>query len=198
MLASHSIIDGFLGEDHAQRLLDMALAHESDFEPTRVYDVEKQAGAQGESRTSFHLNRPWTTEQEAFRAVVRERMEEIVAAGGSPGFAPDQMEFEMVATRDGGHFGCHIDTVTQAPGRTADRIVSAVYYFHRRPAGFTGGNLVLHALVGDETRMIEPRHDRLAVFSSIAPHEVTRTAVPGDAFEDARFSINCWLLRARK
>ena len=150
-----------------------------------------------ESRNSFRFGGDWKPLKKAFRAVVEDRIEEIVSGAGCTGFRPDLMEIELVATRDGGHFIRHIDTRTKMPDDTTDRIVSAVYYFHREPAAFEGGELIMHALVGDETLKVEPKHDRLVVFSSIAPHEVNRTTIPNDGFEDARFSINCWLHRKR-
>lgn len=197
MLASHTIIDGFLGEELSGELLDFVLAHEGGFVPTAVYNTSEGSGIRGESRTSFRFDGDWKAKRKAFRAVVEARIEEVVSGAGSAGFRPDQMEIELVATRDGGHFIRHIDTLTQVPETTTDRIVSAVYYFHREPRVFSGGELILHGIGGDEMKPIEPRHDRLVVFTSIAPHEVAGTQVPGDAFSDARFSINCWLHRSR-
>jgi len=198
MLARHSIIDGFLGEELSQQLLKFVLANEDGFVPTLVYNNQKGSGIREESRSSFHFDGDWKAHRKAFRAVINARIEEIVSGAGSAGFRPDAMELELVATRDGGHFTRHIDTLTQVPDASTDRIVSAVYYFHREPTGFTGGELLMHALIGEKVKAIEPRHDRLAVFTSIAPHEVARTQVPGNAFADARFSINCWLHRERK
>lgn len=197
MLASNSIIDGFLGDDLAGEMLEFALAHETDFEPTLVYNNEAGIGARGNSRSSFRFAGNWKTQRKAFRAVVEQRIEEVVTGAGSAGFRPDKMEIELVATRDGGHFIKHIDTLTHIGDAPTDRIVSAVYYFHREPKVFSGGQLIMHPLIGDETKEIEPLHDRLVVFTSIAPHEVNATEVPGNAFADARFSINCWLHRNR-
>ncbi|QUL38281.1 2OG-Fe(II) oxygenase [Erythrobacter sp. JK5] len=197
MLASHCIIDGFLGAAAAQDLLDFALANEAGFSPSLVYNNESGSGVRSESRHSFRFEGDWKAQRKGFRAAIESRIEEIVSGAGSAGFRPDQMEIELVATRDGGHFIRHIDTRTKVLDTPTDRIVSAVYYFHREPQAFSGGELILHALVGEERLAIEPRHDRLVVFTSIAPHEVNRTAVPGDAFADGRFSINCWLHRNR-
>ncbi len=197
MLASHCVIDGFLGADAAGELLDFALENREGFEPSLVYSEAASFGVRKESRNSFRYGGDWKPRKKAFRAVVEDRIEEVVSGAGCAGFRPDLMEIELVATRDGGHFIRHIDTRTKMPDDPTDRIVSAVYYFHREPAGFEGGELIMHALVGDETLTVEPKHDRLVVFSSIAPHEVNRTTVPGDAFEDARFSVNCWLHRKR-
>ena len=76
-------------------------------------------------------------------------------------------------------------------------MVSAVYYFHRQPRGFSGGQLAIYPIDAGDAATIEPMHDRLVVFPSFAPHEVLPVTVPGNAFADARFSINCWLRRER-
>lgn len=74
------------------------------------------------------------------------------------------------------------------------RVVSAVYYLHHQPKGFIGGELALYPFRGDgPPELIEPRHNRLVAFPSIAPHEVL--PVQTGAAEAARFSINYWLRR---
>jgi Rps23 Pro-64 3,4-dihydroxylase Tpa1-like proline 4-hydroxylase len=73
-------------------------------------------------------------------------------------------------------------------------VLSGVYYFHRRPRAFTGGELRLYA-IGDPDRFvdIEPTHNTLLVFPSWAPHEVRPVSCPTGQFMDSRFAINCWL-----
>ena len=75
--------------------------------------------------------------------------------------------------------------------------MSAVYYFHVQPLGFSGGELVIHPFGLSEASVIEPRDNRLVVFPSFALHEVLPVVCPNDGFASARFSINCWLRRAK-
>jgi len=80
------------------------------------------------------------------------------------------------------------------------RVLSCVYYFHREPKAFEGGALRIHAFGSEEDAEfvdIEPRQNSLLVFPAWAPHEVRTVSCPSDAFADARFSVNCWLHRAR-
>ena len=195
MLPRYCVIDGFLGAEAAAGLLDFAIAAQDGFGPSTVYKQDSDSILLPEARDSLRFRGDWSDHKQAFSAQVEARVEELVSGAGSPGFRPDALEIELVANREGGHFERHIDTRTSIADRQSDRIVSAVYYFHRTPKAFSGGELAIHALVGDEQVLIEPRHDRLVVFTSIAPHTVLRTQVPGDGFADARFSINCWLLR---
>ena len=142
MLASHCVIDGFLGAEASAELLDFALSSEAGFQPTLVYNTDNGSGIRPESRSSFRFAGDWKTRKKAFRAVIEDRIEEIVSGAGCAGFRPDMMEIELVATRDGGHFIRHIDTRTKISDDPTDRIVSAVYYFHREPAAFEGGELI--------------------------------------------------------
>mgnify|MGYP001797748135 FL=1 len=196
MLSSHHIIDGFLGARAARELLAFAVNNHAEFEPARIYD-ETRAKRDDALRTSLRFRGSWKTQEERFRAKALETLEEITRGAGHAGFCPDKLELELAAHGDGGRFRRHIDTVTAKQPQKWDRVVSTVYYFSAQPARFSGGNLVLHALIGEDRVTIEPRHDRLVIFSSIAPHEVTPTRVPSGAFADFRFSINCWFVRAR-
>jgi Rps23 Pro-64 3,4-dihydroxylase Tpa1-like proline 4-hydroxylase len=78
-------------------------------------------------------------------------------------------------------------------------VLSGVYYFHRRPKAFAGGELRLHA-IGDPDRFvdIEPVHNALLVFPAWAPHEVRPISCPSGAFVDARFAVNCWFYARRE
>ena len=196
-LPNHVVIDGFLPEDAAQALLDHALGNEALFAPATVYQT-------GEHDVMTDLRQAQLTRNlgEAgplFTAAVEAHVDHLCKACGIAPFAISGWELEMVAHRDGGFFVEHIDTKVAANRQQAfgDRVLSIVYYLHRQDAAFTGGELVLKPFLGDgETRHIAPEHNRLVAFSSIARHQVETIRVPGDRWEDARFSINCWLLRA--
>jgi Rps23 Pro-64 3,4-dihydroxylase Tpa1-like proline 4-hydroxylase len=197
-LPRHCVLDGLLPDDAAQALLDHALGNEALFLPALVRD---KAGY----RVSEEDRRAYSTAdlgraRSSFTAAIEARFEAICGEVGLAPFPIAAWDVEMAAHRDGGFFHEHIDTMT-AENRSeqwGDRIISLVYYFHRPGARFTGGELVLRPFVGNEGEVrIAPRHNRLVAFPSFARHEVEPIEVPGDAWGDARFSINCWLLRAR-
>lgn len=193
------VIDRFLPDDVARSLLDQALANEARFAPAAV-----RAGGSyrvsGDDRQAF-ASADLGPAGPQFTAEVEARFEHLCEALGLFPFAVAGRDIEMAAHRDGGFFHEHIDTMTAGnrPGLGGDRIISLVYYLHRPGARFTGGELVMRPFVGREGAVrIEPKHNRLVAFPSFARHEVETIHVPGNAWEDARFSINCWLLRARE
>ena len=105
-----------------------------------------------------------------------------------------EAEIELVAHGDGGFYRPHIDTFTgDGDSAGANRRLSLVYYFHRRPRAFSGGRLRLLALDGSQPVAIEPTHDSLLAFPSFAPHEVEPVSSPQDSFENCRFAVNIWL-----
>jgi SM-20-related protein len=149
------------------------------------------------------------------RAILCARLDqmlpELLAASGSRPFIPDYVELELAAHGDGAFFRRHSDLPFGAAraavggegkgGDRFDRLVSAVYYFHREPKGFSGGALRLHRFGGDgggpeDCVDIEPVQNSLVVFPSWALHEVRPVSCPSCRFEDYRFAINIWLCRA--
>jgi SM-20-related protein len=119
---------------------------------------------------------------------------------GVPPFVPEQIELELAAHRDGGFYRTHIDTHTgpAQEGDGRDRMLTMVYYFHRTPRAFSGGEIALYPFVpGGDPVLIEPADNRLVAFPSLALHEVRPVACPGDDWADARFAVNIWFARQR-
>lgn len=115
-------------------------------------------------------------------------------------FVTSEVELELAAHNDGAHFTLHSDTYARDQVARGDRMLSAVYYFHRQPKGFDGGALRLHRLgasPGDAGLDIAPDDNSLVVFPSWGPHEVMRVSCASRAFADSRFAVNCWIYRAR-
>jgi Rps23 Pro-64 3,4-dihydroxylase Tpa1-like proline 4-hydroxylase len=122
------------------------------------------------------------------------------------GLAPFEVadiEFDVVVYNDGSFYGPHID-IAAGPLRRAraDRIVTAVYYFHAEPKAFAGGELRLHALgtAQDGSRPhvdIEPVQNSLVAFAASTLHEVRPISCLSGQYRDSRFAINCWIRRAR-
>lgn len=192
-MAGYGIIDGFLGAGAAGHLLTQIIAAGEGFTASRVRGEGQQI------RSSLRLPGRVGVDLDGFTRAVVSRFEELAALAGTPLFDIYHAERSIVAHRDGDYYRTHIDTRTQAaddaPGSI--RVLSCVYYLHAEPRRFSGGELLLHRVgVGDPVS-IEPVHDRLAVFPSFLPHEVRPIASSSNRFEDSRFSINCWLHKAR-
>ena len=78
-----------------------------------------------------------------------------------------------------------------------------IYYVHRSPKKFNGGQLWLSdGLIFQGTLVspgqilrIEPKNDRLVIIDSRTPHCV-RPTLSSSRFEDGRFAANVWIGKA--
>ncbi|HEX6374500.1 MAG TPA: 2OG-Fe(II) oxygenase [Allosphingosinicella sp.] len=192
----------FLDPAEHDALLGWAIANRERFEPARltghVIDPKR--------RIAERLN-----DLGPHRAVLERRLGEqlpdIFRRTGTRPFEVEFYELEVAAHGDGAFFAHHSD-IPVGRGRKPlggdktgrqDRLVSAVYYFHREPKRFTGGTLRLyrlgdHSAEGDYVEF-QPEQNSLVVFPSWVRHEVRRVACPGCGFEDYRFAVNAWLCR---
>lgn len=198
----HLVIDGFLGPEAAAGLLAQVQAGAENFTPSQVWRGDKFAES-NEVRSSLRLPGRVGVDLTGFTDAVIARFDELLDGLGMPRFDIFHAERSIVAHGDGDFYRPHIDTRTQPGGGAPDsvRVISCVYYLNAEPKGFSGGELALHPLgvpVGSEpAALIAPVHDRLAVFPSFVPHEVLPITCPSGRFEDSRFSVNCWLHKAR-
>lgn len=196
-------IDDFLSAADHSALLAWALANRARFKPATVTDGTTH---RTDDRTRIALKLADLGPLESrLREKLLSALPQIVDAIG--GRLPDtpSLELELTAYGDGAFYGLHRDipigparqTLGAEPGQ--DRLLSAVYYFHREPKAFSGGALRLYRWGADldeagpsDWRDIEPRQNSLAGFPSWAVHEVRVVACPSCQFEDSRFAINCW------
>jgi SM-20-related protein len=111
-------------------------------------------------------------------------------------FSLGEIELQMTVHRTGGYYKIHQDVSAK---RTRDRRVSYVYYFHRLPKRFTGGDLLLYDTDVQEcgyttgiTR-IEAVDNSIVFFPTEYFHQVTSVQCETEEFGDGRFTLNGWI-----
>ena len=202
----------FLAGDERRELLDFVFANRADFVPA----VVNQGQADSHNRIDSDKRIALTSRNLGpLDPMLRDRLGAALPAISAHlgiGMTADSLELELAAHGDGAFFGAHTDIpigadrkpLSDEPGQ--DRILSAVYYFHAAPKGFSGGKLRLfrfgadpHAEGRDAANHldIDPTDNSLAAFASGVRHEVTRVDCPSGRFEDYRFALNCWYCAAR-
>lgn len=193
----HLLIDDFLPANLHADLLAHVLAVE-DFAPARTlakgkfdYNLTHRRGQLSNDRLGPHLP--------AFRAAILAAFQTFPGALGMAPFALAAFEIRLAAHGDGDFFKPHRDTMVGEDRAFSrhDRLITAVYYMHRQPRRFAGGDLLLHSFDQSPALVIEPRDNRLVAFPSFLVHEVTPVAVPDGEWADARFSVSCWFDRER-
>lgn len=204
----HAQLRGFLPQGDHEALLDYVLAGETGFSAARVSSGRAGTADQldpnmrvAATRRDFGPLRP------VIEARLMDALTEIRRLTGGGGPMPTSLELELAAHGDGAHFKPHTDTslgsdrkpLGAAPGE--DRLISGVYYFHRQPKGFSGGELRLYRFGLDLTAGepdpgdfvdLEPIDNSFVAFPSWAAHEVRRVDCPSGRFADYRFAVNCW------
>jgi len=194
LLPPYRIDTGLLDDAERTRLLAWALDNEERFVPALLGggNVDPTIRLASTLRDLGPLD-----------AILRDRIDfrvaGLVEALRVTPFEVSEIELELVAHNDGAHFARHEDIYSGAAhSRRGERMLSAVYYFHREPKRFSGGALRLHRFGAgpDEAGLdIEPDQGRLVIFPAWAPHEVRPVTVPTRAFADSRFAVNCWVYR---
>ncbi|GAA0312145.1 hypothetical protein GCM10009087_22840 [Sphingomonas oligophenolica] len=183
-----------LSPDECRDLLDWALDNEAHFKPAAL----DKGLVDPAIRRSLSL-RDLGPFSRLFEGHVRAMVPELIDQLRVTSFVAGEIELELVAHNDGAHFALHGDLYTGQGSARGDRLLSAVYYFHRAPKAFSGGCLRLHrigAVPGDMGVDIAPDQNSLVAFPSWAPHEVLTVRCPSGAFGDSRFAVNCWVYRA--
>lgn len=194
-----AIFDQFLPETLHRQLLDYTLASEADFIPSGVH-VEGEAKVRDHYRISHYHPDGLGPLKKTFRAVADDNFVRLCDGAGVKPFAIDWIEVELAAHGDGAFFLPHIDTYTGRGRGTqkSDRVLTAVYYFHREPKWFSGGNLEVHPFGGGSAcQVIEPQQNRMVCFASTVLHQVSAVSCPSGKFEDNRFALNFWYHRAK-
>jgi Rps23 Pro-64 3,4-dihydroxylase Tpa1-like proline 4-hydroxylase len=191
-------IPGVLEEAEAAELLAYAIAHEGDFIPTGLGVACER---DDRVRRSRRLQK-FGPVQQAFERRIGDMVPQLVEDLKLVPFVPRELETELVAHEDGAFYLRHIDLSTDSEERQkapGDRMLSIVAYFHRTPRGFSGGALRLFPELRPGEKAppvdIDPAHNTAVAFSSWLPHEVMPVWCPSASFADARFAVNCWVLR---
>lgn len=192
------VIDNFLSEGIVAALDEHARAD------AHAMHLTELGGAPGEAYSA--LRKLWVRHgalgslEPAFRSAMINRFEELCSGTGVAPFEVARVETEVVAQRPGSYFAKHVDTDTREASQSLAtvRMISAVFYFPREPLAFSGGELVFYDFTGRvAAAQIPPRRNRLIAFPSFAYHEVTPITGGDASFDGARWSVNCWLHRAR-
>lgn len=196
----YCLIENFLTEADAERVMAHALAHEAEFRDSTVSHISSQ----GSFKTDYQLRRSRILDNVADVApmIGRKLFETMPRVWPRLGMAPiafRTMECQLSAHGDGDFFNTHTDNGLPD---IAHRTMSYVYYVHRRPKQYTGGHLRLYKTVihegahsaGDLVVDIDPPYNGLMVFPSYIHHEVTPVRCSSAALADQRLTLNGWLV----
>ena len=122
----------------------------------------------------------------------------VLQKWGRDPFPISRVETQTTASNHGDYFHCHSDNGAEA---VAAREITFVYFFHREPKRFSGGELRIYdsrrendnSVPTANYRTIVPEQNQLVLFASGLSHEITPVECPSGAFPDSRFTVNGWI-----
>jgi Rps23 Pro-64 3,4-dihydroxylase Tpa1-like proline 4-hydroxylase len=183
--------EGFLSGEENRRLLRYAVARQVDFvqalTTTRV--------------NNYRIARVLPQFPE-FQILIRERvaavLPEVMRQFRIRNFSIGRIEAQLTVHGHGNFYKVHTDS---SSAKTAERVLSFVYYFCREPRHFSGGELRIYDAVahggswerGANSYHIAPVNNRIVFFLSRYHHEVLPIVCPSRRFADGRFTLNGWI-----
>jgi len=194
------ILDEFLAPQELAELTDFALEHEADFQTSEVVSPVAEKGVVNyehrRSRVLFNLAQHEGLILDRIKSVLPQVLEKLAMEK----FDVAGVEAQITASKDGDFFHFHSDNGSAA---VASRHLTFVYFFHREPRQFEGGELRIHdarlhdgAYVSEGSyQTIVPQQNQIVFFPCELLHEITPVKSRSELFADSRFTLNGWLRR---
>jgi len=194
------VLDEFLAPQELEELTGFTLGHEADFQTSEVISPTEEHGIVNyehrRSRVLMDLGKHERVILDRIKRVLPQVLEQL----GMEEFAIEDVEVEITASNDGDFFHFHSDNSSR---KVRSRHLTFVYFFHRDPRHFDGGELRIHdarleagVYVSEGSyQTIVPQPNQIVFFPCELMHEITPVECPSQLFSDSRFTVNGWLCR---
>jgi len=194
------VLDEFLAPDELARLMNFTLEHENTFQLSEVVEPTAQAGVVDYEHRRSHVLMELGEYQDLMVERIKSVLPQLLPKLGMEEFDISVIEAQITASNDGDFFRFHSDNSSD---RVASRSLTFVYFFHREPRQFEGGELRIHdarledgRYVSEGTyRSVVPEQNQIVFFPCELLHEITPVKCESRAFADSRFTLNGWLRR---
>lgn len=194
------VLDEFLAPQELAELTRFILDHEADFEASEVISPHAEGGVVNYEHRSSRVLMEIGKYQDLMLDRIRTALPQILGKLGMEEFTVAGVEAQVTASNEGDFFHFHSDNASE---RVAARYLTFVYFFHREPRGFEGGELRIHdarlengQYVSEGTyQTIIPQQNQIVFFPCEVLHEITPVKCSSRLFADSRFTLNGWLRR---
>lgn len=191
------VLDEFLAPQELDELMNFALQHEPDFRSSEVISPSGDPGVTDYTHRRSQVLMDLGKHQEIILERIRGVLPSVLDQMGVEEFPVTDVEAQITASTDGDFFNAHSDDAQET---VASRRITFVYFFHREPRPFEGGELRLHdsrakgqSIEAGSYQSISPRQNQIVFFPCSVMHEITPVECPSKAFADSRFTLNGWL-----
>lgn len=192
------ILDEFLSPAELSALLQYTLEQEPAFRISEIIEPGATESIidyeQRRSRVLMELGK--------HRSLVINRIQSylpcVLERLGRKVFSVADVEAQITASNDGDYFRRHNDNSQK---ESSGREITFVYFFHREPKKFRGGELRIfdscrkdgECIAAENYRSIAPQQNQIVFFASDLMHEIMPVQCNSRAFADSRFTVNGWL-----
>jgi 2OG-Fe(II) oxygenase superfamily len=200
LAANCVIFEEFLVPADLSTLTRYIVEHEADFRISEVISPGVKSGMiDHEHRRSRVLSEPGDVVK-ALVDRVKACLPRVLPKLGRSTFSVTGVEAQITASNDGDFFRWHSDNGQE---EIASREITFVYFFHREPKRFQGGELRIYDserregfyFPTENYRAIVPRQNQIVFFRSSLAHEITPVECRSGEFGDSRFTVNGWFHR---
>ena len=186
------IYDEFLVADELRSLLNYSLRNASSFVRSEVVGYGS-ASEQRRSRVLFELG-PYDA---LFRQRLLTFLPHVLHALRKQPFPFIDLEIQLTASNHAEFFRAHTDNDDD---ELRGRELTFVYFFHREPRRFGGGELKIFDTVKTNSgptaterfQLVYPLQNQVVFFLSSYLHEILPVICPSRDFADSRFTVNGW------
>jgi Rps23 Pro-64 3,4-dihydroxylase Tpa1-like proline 4-hydroxylase len=196
--AQSVVLDEFLAPQEMQELSRFILEHEADFCPSEVVAHGSSKAVVSEKHRRSRVFMDLGSHQEVILARIQSALPLVLGRLDMKEFPIANVEAQITVSNNGDFFRGHSDN---SDPTTASRRLTFVYFFHREPRQFSGGELRIHDSRRERDRQIAtgsyqtivPQQNQIVFFPCCALHEITPVECPSGLFADSRFTLNGWL-----
>jgi Rps23 Pro-64 3,4-dihydroxylase Tpa1-like proline 4-hydroxylase len=194
------VLDEFLAPQELEELTRFTLEHEAAFSTSEVISHSSNGGVVNYEHRRSRVLMDLAQYQDVILERIRAALPQVLGRLEMEPFSIADVEAQVTASNDGDFFHFHSDNGSE---RVASRHLTFVYFFHREPCQFQGGELRIHdAHLEDGTyvsdgsyQTIVPRQNQIVFFPCELLHEITPVNCSTQLFADSRFTLNGWLRR---
>jgi len=194
------ILDEFLAPQELESLTRFALEHELEFSASEVVAPTSEQGVIDYEHRRSRVLTALEGYEELLVGRIKMVLPQVLQKLGMEEFDITGVETQITASNDGDFFRFHSDNGSD---RVAARHLTFVYFFHREPRLFEGGELRIHDARVEQERYVSagsyqeivPRQNQIVFFPCELLHEITPVKCPSGLFADSRFTLNGWLRR---
>src|SRR5579859_3684296 len=192
------VLDEFLSPQEVEELTRFTLAHESDFQVSEVLSPHAEGGVVNYDHRRSRLLMDLEQHESLMLERIKSVLPEVLKKLDMEEFEITGVEAQITASNDGDFFRFHCDNASDV---VASRHLTFVYFFHREPRQFEGGELRIHDSRLEDGQYVSegsyqtivPQQNQIVFFPCELMHEITTVKCPSQNFADSRFTVNGWL-----